>query len=102
MRTAWVVFILTLLADAFWASRSLSVAETRTVTADESLRAGAVHRWILGSNYRDLWTTPIEVEVLDLQNEAGGLRPLFRVGGVVTYGLAFAGAAAATSRNSTP
>ena len=92
VRTAWVIFILTLLADAFWTSRSLLAAETRTVTADESLRAGAVHRWMLGSDYRDLWTTPIEVEVLDLQNEAGGLHPLFRVGGAVTYGLAFAGA----------
>lgn len=92
VRTAWVVCLLTLLADPFWKSGSLSVADTRTVTADQSLRAGAVHQWILGSNYRDLWTTPIEVDVLDLQKEAGGLRPLFRVGGVVTYGLAFAGA----------
>ncbi|ETW94394.1 MAG: hypothetical protein ETSY1_35065 [Candidatus Entotheonella factor] len=67
-------------------------AETRTVTADASLRAWGVHKWLLGANYRDLWTTPIEVEVLNLQTEAGGLRPLFRVGGLQTFGLAMAGA----------
>ena len=92
VRTAWIVLCLTVLASPFWTSRSLSVAETRTVTANESLEAGAMWRWIFGSDYRNLWTTPIEVEVLDLKQEAGGLRPLFRVGGVVTYGLAFAGA----------
>ncbi len=42
--------------------------------------------------YRNLWAIPIEVEVLDLQREAGGLRPLFRVGGLQTFGLAIAGA----------
>src|SRR5687767_12156249 len=55
-------------------------AETRTVTADQSLRASTVYKWFLGADYRDVWATPIEVEVLDLQPEAGGLRPLFRDG----------------------
>jgi hypothetical protein len=67
-------------------------AETRTVTADQALNASAPYKWFLGSDYRDVWAAPIEVEVLDLQKEAGGLRPLFRVGGLQTYGLAIAGA----------
>jgi len=92
VRTAWAVFFLSVLSALSIPPGSPVAAETRTVTADESLRAGAVHRWLLGSDYRDLWTTPIEVEVLDLKKEAGGLRPLFRVGGAVTYGLAFSGA----------
>jgi hypothetical protein len=71
--------------------KSLS-AETQTVTADQSLKASAPYKWLLGSDYRDVWAAPIEVEVLDLQREAGGLRPLFRVGGLQTYGLAIAGA----------
>ena len=37
-------------------------------------------RWFYGSNYRDLWTTPIEVAVLDLDSVGGGLTPL-RTGG---------------------
>ncbi len=67
-------------------------AETRTVTADPSLKASAAYKWLLGADYRELWNTPIEVEVLNLQQEAGGLRPLFRVGGLQTFGLAMAGA----------
>jgi hypothetical protein len=46
---------------------------------------------MLGSEYRDLWTTPIEAEVLDLSTEAGGLRPVRRVGGQQTLGLALEG-----------
>jgi hypothetical protein len=66
--------------------------ETRTVTPAEHLGASALHRWLAGPDYRELWTTPIEVEVLDLQTVAGGLRPVFRVGGLQTPGLAIAGA----------
>ena len=35
----------------------------------------------LGIDYRELWTKPIEVEVLDLEAFAGGLAPVARVGG---------------------
>jgi hypothetical protein len=44
---------------------------------------------MLGSDYRKLWTTPVEVEVLDLGKESGGIKPAFRVGGQQTKGLAF-------------
>ena len=36
-------------------------------------RRAASTGWLLGPTYRDLWTTPIEVEVLDLATYAGGL-----------------------------
>ncbi len=54
---------------------------TVVTAAGEQYRAGAFHRWILGRHYRDLWTTPIEVEVLDLSTFAGGITPLERGGG---------------------
>ena len=73
-------------------SGSLLAAETRTIVADPTLSAGPIHRLLLGADYRDLWETPIEIEVLDLSREAGGLKPLFRVGGAQTFGLAFQGA----------
>jgi hypothetical protein len=47
--------------------------------------------WVFGENYRKLWTTPIEVEVLDLGRFASGLTPLMRVGGEQTKGLALKG-----------
>jgi len=67
-------------------------AETRSVVADPTLSAGPIHRWLLGADYRDLWETPADIEVLDFSTEAGGLEPLFRVGGAQTFGLALKGA----------
>ncbi len=46
----------------------------------ERFRAGGFHRWFYGDNYRDLWNTPIEIPVLDLDSVGGGLTPL-RTGG---------------------
>ncbi len=60
------------------------------VTAGPGYRAGWLHRLILGGDYRNLWTTPIEVDVLDLRTEAGGLKPLKRGGSMQTNSLRFA------------
>jgi len=47
----------------------------QTVVAGEHYRAGWFHRLMLGTHYRDLWVTPLEVDVLDLSKFAGGLTP---------------------------
>jgi hypothetical protein len=58
-----------------------------TVTAGARYGAGWLHRVLLGAHYRDLWTTPIRVEVLDLARFGGGLTPLKRGGGRQTKSL---------------
>jgi hypothetical protein len=63
----------------------------RTVAPGPHYRAGGFHRAMLGSSYRELWSTPVTVEVLDLAREAGGLTVVRRVGGQQTLGLALAG-----------
>ena len=55
-------------------------AKTHVVIPGERFRAGRFKRWLYGSDYRDLWATPIEVTVLDLDRVGGGLTPL-RTGG---------------------
>jgi hypothetical protein len=50
-------------------------------------RAGGLHRFFLGSEYRALWSTPITVPVLDLRTYSGGLRPVSRGGGKQTRSL---------------
>ena len=55
-------------------------ATTHLVIPGERFRTSSFRRWFYGSNYRDLWTTPIEVQVLDLDRVGGGLTPL-RTGG---------------------
>jgi hypothetical protein len=60
-----------------------------TIAAGRRYEAGALHRWFGGSTYRDLWTMPIRVPVLDLQTYAGGLHPTKEGGGLQTKSLRF-------------
>ena len=66
--------------------------ETRSVAAGPQYAAGAFHEFLFGRGYRDLWTTPVEVPVLDLQTTGGGLTPVRVVGQAQGLGLAFKGA----------
>lgn len=43
--------------------------------------AGGLHSFLLGREYRELWTSAITVPVLDLGSFAGGLRGVSRTGG---------------------
>ncbi len=61
------------------------------VIAGARYKAGWLHRVFFGSLWRDLWATPIEVEVLNLDTFAGGLTPIKRGGGMQTKGLRFRG-----------
>ncbi len=48
---------------------------------------GGVYRFFFGDGYRQLWTTPIEVPVLDLHSTDGGLVPLRHTTGEQVRGL---------------
>ena len=85
---AMIPAALGLLTAAVAASAS---AETRRVVAGPQYARSGAHRALFGADYRALWTTPATFEVLDLQREAGGLTPAFRVGGLQTKGIAFKG-----------
>lgn len=50
-------------------------AATHRIAPGERYRAGGLARWLLGSDYRRVWTMPLEVPVLDLDTTAGGLTP---------------------------
>ena len=67
-------------------------AETRRVVAGPQYDKGSVWRFWFGDGYRKVWKTPVELPVLDLRTEAGGLTPEFQVGGKETTGLALKGA----------
>jgi len=62
---------------------------TVVVVPNEHYRVGWVGRIFLGSNWRDLWTTPIQVPVLDLGSFDGGLTPDREGGGLQTKSLHF-------------
>jgi len=79
------------LIAGLWASAADAVpaSETRVevVTPGPEYGAGWFRRLLLGEQWRDLWTTPVEVPVLDLQGFDGGLRPQRRGGGLQTRNL---------------
>ncbi|MBC8145244.1 MAG: hypothetical protein H7X80_06630, partial [bacterium] len=62
-----------------------------TVTPNENYEAGWLHRAFFGTHWRDAWTTPVQVQVIDLKTYAGGLTPTKRGGGMQTKSLRFAG-----------
>lgn len=62
--------------------------ERKTVVAGGRYRKGGFYRFLFGADYRDLWTTPVSLPVLDLRTFAGGLEPLRIVGHGQSKGLA--------------
>lgn len=74
------------------ASQSISLRYTpATRTPGSEYSAGALHRFFFGDLWRDVWTTPVLIPVLDLQQTAGGLIPTQRGGGFQTASLRFKG-----------
>jgi len=65
--------------------------EVRETTAGAEYEASGWFRFLFGSGYRELWTTPFQAPALDVSKEAGGLTPVRQVGGKQTLGLALRG-----------
>lgn len=68
---------------------AMAQADSVTIIAGPGYRAGNLKESLLGRDYRDLWTTPIRVAVLDLDTYAGGLTPQQRGSGLQTRSLRF-------------
>jgi hypothetical protein len=62
-----------------------------TVVPGKQFDAGWFHNFWFGKHWRDIWTTPIRVPVLDLKNFAGGITPTKVGGGLQTKSLRFKG-----------
>ncbi|MDQ6770923.1 MAG: outer membrane protein assembly factor [Gemmatimonadota bacterium] len=64
-------------------------SDSVVVIPGEIYRAEQFHRALLGDNYREEWTTPIKVPVLNLRTFHGGLTPGKTGGGAQTISLRF-------------
>lgn len=73
-------------------SPDTAAGETPRVAPGPQYDAGWLRRLFFGSHYRDLWTTPIEAPVLDMESFAGGLKVTERGGGEQTKSLRLEGA----------
>ena len=63
----------------------------RVVVPDSNYKAGWLHNIFFGAHWRDLWSTPLRIKVLDLNKYAGGLKPLKKGGGLQTKSLRLLG-----------
>lgn len=90
----------------FWEAAGLAVLCTSVVSADDippvashprpgakavvvagkRYATGPLQRWFLGSTWRNVWTTPVKVDVFDL-GSYGGLKPTKLGGGMQTKSL---------------
>ncbi|MGK7389923.1 MAG: BamA/TamA family outer membrane protein [Candidatus Cyclobacteriaceae bacterium M2_1C_046] len=57
------------------------------VKAGKIYKAGEVNRFLLGDNYRDVWTAPVEVPMINIETKKGGLEILGEGGGMQTKSL---------------
>ncbi len=69
-----------------------SAPDSVALVPNARYRAGWLTRALVGDHHRDLWTTPLKIELLDLDHYAGGLAPLCRSSAFETATLLFAGA----------
>lgn len=81
-----------LLAGVALLAGAPAAAQDTTVVAGPRYGAGPLHRTLWGGAYRDLWTTPVRVPVLNPDTFAGGLRVLEAGGGLATESLRMRGA----------
>lgn len=88
----WVALAGLIFAGYADAQEAEGPSRTVVTVAGPEYSAGPFHQLVLGRHYRHLWLEPIEVEVLDLDRFAGGLRPLRVGGGRQTKSLKFLGA----------
>ncbi len=61
--------------------------KTRSIAANEKFAAGPIKKMFLGSQYRDMWATPVTAEVIDLETKFGGLTPIKKGGGMASNSL---------------
>ncbi|NVO32285.1 metallophosphoesterase family protein [Hymenobacter lapidiphilus] len=90
-RRGWVEPVTTALVPTTTQSR-IRPDSVAVVRAGPQYRAGALHTWLLGANYRAEWTQAVPVPVLNLETAHGGLTPLKRGGGLQTKSLRLRGA----------
>ena len=62
-----------------------------TIIPGEEYDAGWFYEFLFGAHWRNVWTTPLKVEVLNLETFAKGLTPIKKGGGFQTKSLRFKG-----------
>ena len=62
-----------------------------TIVPGDQFAANGFSEFWFGKHWREVWITPVKVEILDLNEFAGGLTPIKKGGGMQTKSLRFKG-----------
>jgi len=87
----FLVILFMWLSSSFAQTDSTFIPKKVKVTAGSEYDMGGFSEIFLGEHWRDLWTTPFEADVLDLEKFGGGLTPYKKGGGLQTLSLKFKG-----------
>lgn len=88
--SAKLIIILILLLNSVGYSQTRKDS-TIELPAGIEYKSGWFHNFLFGKHWRDVWITPVEVEILDVNTFAGGLTPIKKGGGMQTISLRFKG-----------
>jgi hypothetical protein len=58
--------------------QELVVQSNQQTIPNPKFKANKFKEWLLGKNYRSIWTSPVQAPVLDLTHEKGGLKVIQR------------------------
>ena len=88
MKKLFLAFIITftIVSSIIQAQNNYEKKYIRIAPGSE-YKASWLHEYLFGEHWRDLWITPINVEILELRKFAGGLTPFKRGGGFQTKSL---------------
>ncbi len=62
-------------------------AKDTLLAANPTFRAGGFKKFLLGAQYREIWSTPVTARIIDLEEAHGGLVPIKKGGGMASNSL---------------
>jgi hypothetical protein len=90
LKRFFLILVLFLIASSFLNSQDYEIKYI-TIIPGEHYSASGFYEFWFGKHWRDVWTTPVKVEILNLETFAGGLTPIRKGGGMQTKSLQFKG-----------
>ncbi|MFT3912118.1 MAG: BamA/TamA family outer membrane protein [Ferruginibacter sp.] len=81
-----------MIAPAYCIAQSSQTKTIKIAANEQYNKASKFKRLMLGEHFRKDWATPVDIEILDMDKEAGGLKPIKLGGGQQTKSLRLKGA----------
>ncbi len=91
MKKYIVILFLSFILQDFVCPQTENNNKFITIIPGEQFSSSGFYEFWFGKHWREVWTTPVKVKVLNLNEFAGGLTPIKKGGGLQTKSLRFQG-----------